>query len=263
MKWAHHDAGADGPAQSESTERAAQEREIQALRAHIAELERARDAAEGFAAIAAHEVLTPLVLAEACVTLANERLDGHAAEDMLHALGVLGRAAGRTRLLVESLLHEARAGARPLRRETVDLAALAADCVALLEPEVSARAAGVRLGALPVVMGEAELLGGLLTNLLSNALKFSPADGAAVAVGSHRTRDGWNVFVDSAGEPLAESERARIFEPFLRGHGGRRVPGVGLGLAICSRIVERHGGTIGVITAADGTGNRFFFTLPD
>jgi signal transduction histidine kinase len=235
---------------------------VASLNARIAELERERDAAEGFAALAAHELMAPLVLTEACVTLAGERLSPADAPELLQAFAVLGRGASRTRLLVEALLHDARASARPLRRENVDLAELTRDCVGLLEPEVRARSATIVLGPLPTVRGEAELLGGLLTNLLTNALKFSPRQCAVITVGSEPAGAGWTVFVESEGPPIPADDRERIFEPYHRGRGERRVRGAGLGLAICRRIAERHDGTIGVTDTSGDDGNRFYFTLP-
>src|SRR3954466_4162162 len=120
--------------------------EIERLKERIEELQRERDAAEGFAALAAHELMAPLVLTEACVSLAGERLSPDEAPDLLQALGVLGRGASRTRHLVEALLHQARASGRPLRREPVDLGKLTRDCLALLEPEIEAREAEIVLG---------------------------------------------------------------------------------------------------------------------
>ena len=240
------------------------DREIEQLHARIDELQRERDAAEGFAALAAHELMAPLILTEACVALAAERLAPSDGAELLQALTILGRGASRTRRLIEALLHEARAGTRPIRHETVDLDALARESVDLLGPEIEARSAEIELGPLPEVVGESELLGGLLTNLLMNGLKFNPRQGGAVRVGAIRDGDVWTIFVDSEGPPIPIEDRDRIFEPYHRGRGERRARGAGLGLAICRRIVERHGGVIGVAEplAPDADGNRFFFTLP-
>jgi signal transduction histidine kinase len=232
------------------------------LHARIAQLERERDAAEGFAALAAHELMAPLVLTEACVSLAGERLSPDDAPELLEALDVLGRGAARTRRLIETLLHDARASGRSLRRETVDLAALTRECVNLLGPEIEARSATIVIGALPSVPGEGELLGGLLTNLLMNALKFNPRQDGVISVGSAPIDGGWMLWVDSEGPPIPVDDRERIFEPYNRGRGERRIRGAGLGLAICRRIAERHGGTIGIADSTGEDGNRFFVTLP-
>jgi len=236
---------------------------IDALHARIAQLERERDAAEGFAALAAHELMAPLVLTEACVSLAGERLSAEEAPDLLQALDVLGRGASRTRRLVEALLHEARASGRPVRREAVDLDRLTRDCLAMLDPDIQAREAHIVLGSMPVVRGEGEMLGGLMTNLLVNALKFSPRLGGVVTIGSERVDGGWAFFVESEGPPIPEYDRERIFEPYHRGRGERRARGAGLGLTICRRIAERHGGSIRLADTAGEDGNRFVVTLPD
>jgi signal transduction histidine kinase len=239
------------------------EAQIEALRERIDQLERERDAAEGFAALAAHELVAPLVFTEACVARAEDCLDATASHDLLEALAVLARGASRTRRLVELLLHEASANGRPLDRHDVDLMALTRDCIGLLAPEIEARRAHIVYDALPVVKGEPELLGGLITNLLMNAIKFNPREGGEVRVAGERHAGGWTVHVESQGPPIPAYDRERIFEPFYRGRGERRARGAGLGLAICVRIAEGHGGTIGLAEPSDAYSTRFYFTLPD
>ena len=131
----------------------------------------------------------------------------------------------------------------------------------MLAHEVQARGATVRLGELPTVLGDASLLNGLFTNLILNALKYSPRTGSEIVVDASREHRAWRVAVESEGPTIPPEERQRIFEPFQRGRSERRARGAGLGLTICRRIVERHGGQIGVVPAARG-GNRFYFTLP-
>ena len=81
-------------------------------------------------------------------------------------------------------------------------------------------------------------------------------------MGSRPEPGAWRLYVESEGEPIAPADRERIFEPYRRGRGERRVPGSGLGLTISRQIVERHGGVIGVAPGHDGTGNCFSLTLP-
>ena len=131
----------------------------------------------------------------------------------------------------------------------------------MLAHEVQARGATVRLGELPTVQGDASLLNGLFTNLILNALKYSPRTGSEIVVDASREHRAWRVAVESEGPTIPPEDRQRIFEPFQRGRSERRARGAGLGLAICRRIVERHGGQIGVVPGARG-GNRFYFTLP-
>ena len=235
--------------------------ELERLTARVGELEREKAAIEAFAAVAAHELVEPLVMTEAYTAILTDRLSGPEHDSSRDDLEALGRGMARMRLLVESLLHDARSSTREVRRKPVDMNALVADCVALMQPEIAARDADIRVEHLPTVVGEEALLNGLVSNLLINALKYSPRRGAVIRIGGINELTGCRVFVDSEGPVIPLEDRVAIFESYRRGRGERRATGSGLGLAICRRIVERHGGDIGVIPAP-GDGNRFFFTLP-
>lgn len=238
------------------------ESEVDRLRARIAALEGEKAAMEMYAAVAAHELVEPLIMSEAYAEIVRERLDAADHADSRRDLEALARGAARMRRLVETLLHDARSADRPLERRTVDLNAMVHECVAFLTPEVDARKMRVEIGRLPDVQAEESLLSGLFTNLIVNALKYSPRVGGTVRVGAAPEDGAWRIWVQSDGPTIPADERARIFEPFNRGRGERRVRGAGLGLTICRRIVERHGGQIG-ITGANGDGNVFYFTLPE
>jgi signal transduction histidine kinase len=239
------------------------ERELERLSARIAELEREREEIEGFVALAAHELVEPLVMTEAYAAIVAARLDGGAQSDSIGDLETLGRGAARARLLVETLLQDARSTGGVLQPEPVDLNVVVRDSLSLLRPHIEARQADVRVGTLPAVTGEEALLSGVFTNLVTNALKFNPRRGGAIEIGADEEPSLWRIFVRSDGPTIPPEDRERIFEPFNRGRGERRVRGAGLGLTICRRIVERHGGRIGVRPAGtNGTGNIFYFTLP-
>ena len=237
--------------------------EIIRLRTRVTELEREKEAVERFAAVAAHELLTPVVMIDACAATVADQLDGDERHlESRHDLEVLRRGCAQSRLLVESLLHHAAAADRPLRIRRVALQALVGDCVALLEPEIRARGVSVEIGELPVVRAEPPLIGAVMSNLLVNALKYGPRGSATIRIGAERDGAAWRVYVESEGEPIPPEDRERIFRPRTRGRGERRARGCGLGLTICREIVERHGGEIGVTPAEGGSGNRFAFTLP-
>lgn len=235
--------------------------ELERLAARVVQLEHEKADVEAFAAVAAHELVEPLVMAEAFAAIVSERLTGPEHEDSRRDLETMSRGMARMRLLAESLLHEARATDRALARERVSMDQLTADCLAMLGPEVHARDARVEVGALPEVLGEPVLLGGVVANLLVNALKYSPRQGAQIRVGGERRNGLCHFAFDSEGPPIPVDARLRIFQAYERGPGERRAVGAGLGLSICKRIVERHGGQIGV-TDVDGDGNRFHFSLP-
>jgi signal transduction histidine kinase len=228
----------------------------------IEALEAEKAALEQFAALAAHELVVPLVMAESYADMVRERLPGAEHAESRQDLEALARGATRGRILVEALLREARAADRSLERTAVDLDRIVREGVQLLEPEIAARRARVEIAPLPEVLGDEALLNGLMINLLMNALKYLPRRGGAVRIQAVRELGQWRVLVGSDGPLIPETDRDRIFRDFQRARGERRAGGTGLGLAICRRIVERHGGEIGVTAAPDGSGNDFSFTLP-
>lgn len=235
--------------------------ELERLTSRVVQLEREKADVEAFAAVAAHELVEPMVMAEAYAAIVSDRLSGPEHADSRRDLDTLSRGMARMRLLAESLLYEARSSERKLEFEPVSMAEVTADCLALLRPEVDARRASVDIGELPDVLGEPTLLSGVMSNLLVNALKYSPRQSARIQVSGDRHNGVCRFAVDSEGPAIAPEARLRIFEAYERGPGERRAVGAGLGLAICKRIVQRHGGEIGV-TDIGGAGNRFHFTLP-
>ncbi len=96
---------------------------------------------------------------------------------------------------------------------------------------------------------------------MANALKYGSRSNTEIRIGVTREGMGWTFTVDSHGRQIPARERTIIFDPWRRGHNERRAKGAGLGLAIVRRIVERHGGEVGVLPL-NGRGNRFYFTLP-
>jgi chemotaxis family two-component system sensor kinase Cph1 len=209
-------------------------REIERLAARIQQLEREKASVEAFAAVAAHELLEPLILTESYVSLVNERLADESHADTRRDLDALARSARRSRLLIETMLYDARTSGRDLARKPVDLNAIS---------------------------GDEAMIAGVYKNLLLNALKYSPRSGSSIRVGVEHNGGDPQLYVQSDGPPIPAEDRERIFEPYNRGQGERRARGTGLGLAICRAIVERHGGEIGVAPGEPG-GNRFYFTLP-
>lgn len=237
------------------------EAEIRRLHARIAQLEREKAAGAGFVAVAAHELLTPMIMIDAYATMVLERLQEDHHADSRRDLDALHRGAARTRVLVETLLNDAHSSGRELRRRSIDLNLVVRECLTLLAPEIRSRGTDVRVAELPHVYGEEILISAVFSNLLINALKYGPRERGTILVDVVPEKNRWRFSVQSQGPTIPAGERDRIFEPYHRGSGERRTQGAGLGLTICRGIVERHGGQIGV-TASDGGDNRFYFTLP-
>jgi signal transduction histidine kinase len=254
------DKGIDTPAPPRRS-RAALERETASLRVRVAELEQARGPLEDFAALVAHELVKPLSLAQSCadglLEDAGSRLDAGAHVD----LEIVATACAKARKLVEALLADAQQRDSVTERQSVDLTRLVRDCVAVLTPEIERARARVELGELPVVYGNAALLWVVFRNFLANAVEHGFWPGREIRVSAEPSEDAWTFAVDSPGPPIPEEERRQMFEAVWRGSSRRRAGGAGLGLVLVRRIVERHGGEVGVTSPDDST-NRFFFTLP-
>jgi signal transduction histidine kinase len=168
----------------------------------------------------------------------------------------------RMREFIDELLAYARAGAPTSTAAETRLDDVARKALDALAPEIERSAASIELGELPVVIGDDGRLQQVLQNLLSNSLKFRASDRPPIVrVDAEAAGSVWTVTVTDNGVGVPEAESSRIFAPFSRGASGDEQPGHGLGLTICRRIVERHGGRIWVESAADG-GSRFCFTLP-
>jgi signal transduction histidine kinase len=240
---------------------ALQEAEIGRLHARIAQLEREKAANDAILAAAAHELLTPVIMIDACVTTVAERLDGEHHAESRRDLEAVHRGAARTRLLVETLLNDVESQGRELRRRRIDPNLVVRECLALLAPEIRTRGVNVQVGELPRVRGEEPLISAVFSNLLVNALKYGPRERGTILVDAAPEETGWRFSVQSQGPMIPVADRERIFERYHRGRSERRAQGSGLGLAICRSIVERHGGQIHVTASRSGD-NRFSFTLP-
>lgn len=242
------------------TERRAAE---QALRATADELARSNAELERFAAAAAHDLVEPLHtmtgMAELVVRLHGEALG----EDGRALVGHIADGAHRLQRLIDGLLAYASASGRELEGEPVAVADLVAEVVAGLRRRIDERGAIVACELDPsvTVWGDRSLLELVLQNLVSNGLKFNDAEHPRVDVLAEQRGDGWRITVADDGIGIAPERLEQIFALFRRLHPQDRYPGAGIGLALSQRIVERHGGSIGV-ESVEGDGSRFWFTLP-
>jgi signal transduction histidine kinase len=242
-------------ADERAARRAAEEmqRQLAEQNERLVELDRLKDE---FVSSVSHELRTPLTAVTGYVELLLEDETGPEARRYLE---IVQRNAHRLLELVEDLLFAARlqvGGLVELDRARVDLRLLAEQAVEAAAPEADSAAVVLRLragGEVPSVDGDAERLARLLANLVSNAIKFTPA-GGRVEIGVEQ-QDGKVVLeVSDTGMGIPEEERDRLFERFFRSQAAldRKVPGTGLGLYICKAIVDAHDGRIAVRTAVGG-----------
>ncbi len=239
-------------------QRGALARQRAELEAVNAELRTANEDLEQFAYVASHDLGEPLRTIAGFAELLQQRAAKRLSDTDREYVDHIAAGAARARTLIDDLLAYARSGGSDLRVEPVDCGLVAADVVRDLH--ASDR---VELGVLPVVAADRVLLSQVLQNLIANGLKFT-AGGAPgrVDVGAVRLDDGWRFDVRDHGIGISPEHAEAVFGMFRRLNGQDEFAGTGMGLAICRRIVERHGGRIWVTAAPQG-GSIFSFTLPD
>jgi two-component system OmpR family sensor kinase len=233
------------------------------LNSTFARLEAAFAHQARFTSDASHELRTPVsvILSQTQTALSRER----PAPEYREALEACQRAAQRMRRLTESLLELARldAGQEPMKHERFDLARVARECVELVRPLAAERGVEIRCD-LPAIecLGDAERIGQVATNLLSNAIHFNRERGE-VRISAHAENGAALLAVADTGEGIPAEDLPHIFERFYRVDKSRsRIQGrTGLGLAICKAIVDAHSGTIEV-SSQPGTGSTFSIKLP-
>ncbi len=143
----------------------------------------------------------------------------------------------------------------------LDFQEVVADALANLQSSIRESGAEVSFGEMPVVVGDRVQLVQVLQNLIGNAILYRDAAPPRIHVEARRDDDFWKFTVQDNGLGVAPEHHQQIFEIFKRLHARDKYPGTGIGLAVCKKIVERHGGQIGVDSQL-GAGSVFRFTIP-
>jgi signal transduction histidine kinase len=223
------------------------------------ELERSNEELDRFAAVTSHDLQAPLVTISMYVQLL-ERRHGSELGEGNEIVDRIAAATGQARDLVRDLLEYSRAGRGEMRAEEVEARQLVSEVVDLLAGPLQESGASVSVGDLPVVSVDCANMRQVFQNLIANAVKFADTD-PQVSVTAERKGAFWEFAVADNGIGMDPQHADEIFKPFQRLHGDGKYPGAGLGLAVCQRIVEQHGGRIWVDTEP-GKGSTFRFTIP-
>jgi PAS domain S-box-containing protein len=231
------------------------------LARRTAELQRSNAELVRFAYIASHDLQEPLRTITSYVQLLARRYQGKLDADADELIHYVVEGANRMRQLIQGLLAYARVHTRGDIFEPVALEEILAEALDGLGLALRESGATVTHGPLPVVSADPAQVGQVFSNLIANALKFRSAEPPAVDIRAKRRNDEWILSIRDNGIGIDPQFFDRIFIVFQRLHGIAEYPGTGLGLALCKRIVERHGGHIWV-ESRPGGGSTFFFMLP-
>lgn len=226
-------------------------------------LERSNAELEQFAYVASHDLQEPLRKIASFGQLLQRRYGGQLDERADQYLEFQVDGARRMQTLINDLLAFSRVGRLTDAREAVDLTAVVAQVQLALAAAVEESGARIEVGDLPVVQGEPGLLTLLLQNLVANGIKFRRPDVPPRIVLSARVADGMHeITCADNGIGIEEEYAERIFVIFQRLHTREAYEGTGIGLSLCRKIVEHHGGRIWLDTTAPGPGTTLRFTLP-
>ncbi len=243
------------------TEIAERRRAEETLRQTAEELARSNRDLEQFAYVASHDLQEPLRAVAGYVELLQHRYFDKLDEKALEFIAGASDGAARMQILVVDLLAFSRVGTQGKRFERTDLNSVLELVLSSLRVSLQEAGAKVTADVLPVLDVDATQIAQLLQNLIGNAIKFRSDRPPEIHVGAKKRRGSWLFSIQDNGIGIEPQYRERIFLIFQRLHTRVKYPGTGIGLAICKKIVERHGGDIWV-DSEPGKGSVFYFTIP-
>jgi PAS domain S-box-containing protein len=226
-----------------------------------AELARSNADLQQFASVASHDLQEPLRIVSSYAQLFEQRYKAHVDEKGQKWIFYMADASKRMQRLIEDLLAYSRVGSKGKEPSRTDSQKCLQDALANLKLAIERNEAAVTYDPLPAVMADTLQLTQLFQNLIGNALKYRDDASPTVHIAGEREGKHWRFSVRDNGIGIDSKFHERIFGLFQRLHERGKYEGTGIGLAICKKIVERHGGRIW-IESEQGKGATFHFTLP-
>jgi len=230
------------------------------LEGKVVELERSNKELEQFAYVASHDLQEPLRMVSSYTQLLEKRYKDKLDEDAHDFIGFAVDGANRMQRLINDLLDYSRVTTRGTPFQKLDLSSIMGQVIVNLHQKISETQAMIVNDDLPFVKGDESQLIRLFQNLIDNAIKFRGETSPRITINATTEDKMVTISIHDNGIGIDEIYSDRIFTIFQRLHGKDKYPGTGIGLAICKRIVERHGGSIW-FTSEGGKGTTFWFTL--
>jgi PAS domain S-box-containing protein len=233
----------------------------EALTKQAEELARSNADLEQFAYVASHDLQEPLRMVSSYVQLLGRRYKGKLDEDADEFIEFAVDGAMRMKLLIDDLLAYSRLTHDEPRYQETDCSVIVDETVRYLKSTIDETGAEITRDQLPTVIADSSMLMHVFQNMISNAIKFHRDEPPKVHISAEKQGDYWTFSVQDNGIGIEPEFTNRIFKLFQRLHNKSDYPGTGMGLAICKKIIDRHGGRIWV-DSKPGEGSVFSFTLP-
>ena len=232
------------------------------LKEYSEECERSNRELEKFAYVASHDLKSPVISLSASLKRFEKRNREKIDAESLEMIKDASASAVRMQSLIADLLTYARIGADNVRKteERINLSETLNIVLTNLKTECQQSGCTIIADELPEIMADRTQMVQLFQNLLSNAIKFHGVDSPRVEIRAERGEEEWLFSIKDNGVGIQSAHKERIFELFQRASTGKSYKGTGIGLAICKKIVERHGGRIWV-DSEPGKGSTFHFTI--
>ncbi|KQC08168.1 MAG: hypothetical protein APR62_05335 [Smithella sp. SDB] len=231
------------------------------LKFAMEELARSNAELQQFAYVASHDLQEPLRMVASFSELLGKRYKDKLGKDADEFIGFIVDGASRMQRLINDLLIYSRVGTRGKPFQPTDFSSILGQALVNLGPSIEENEAIIINDDLPVLLADEVQILQLFQNLISNAIKFRSAERPVINITTRQESDKWIFSVRDNGIGIASEYHDRIFVIFQRLHAREEYPGTGIGLSICKRIVERHGGNIWV-KSEPGKGAEIFFTIP-
>ena len=225
------------------------------------ELSRSNKELEQFAYVASHDLQEPLRMVASYTQLIAQRYRGKLDTDADEFINYAVDGAIRMQAIINDLLMLSRVSTRSTAFSKVDAKAALDKALANLRLVIEETGATIICDSLPTLNADGSQLAQLFQNLIGNAIKFCGSNSPRVEIGAEQQDGEWVFHVRDNGIGIAPEYFERIFLMFQRLHTKKEYPGTGIGLTICKKIVERHGGRIW-IESEQGKGTTFYFTIP-
>ncbi len=232
----------------------------EATRNYSAALERSNADLQQFAYIASHDLQEPLRMITSYLKLLSRHTKGRLEEQSEGFVEKAIEGAMRMERMIVDLLDYSRVQTQPKAHEEVDCEAVFKQVQDNLRVAIKENDAKITHRGLPVVMGDSAQLMHVFQNLVSNAIKFRSKEPPRIDVEAREEKDEWVFCVKDNGIGIGDKYKEKIFEIFQR-IDEKKYPGTGIGLAVCKKIIERHGGRIWLVSE-EGRGSAFYFTVP-